>query len=139
MCTSQKGFSTQKCRERVLLRIIENLRLSDLIYQLVHSFDTRRSLGRQLGSHRPNICEKRYRCSLRKPPGGSSLGRSWLPSVSVSSSLSLTLCALLWCPLCWHRKAFGTPARFAVDRPPFLIDLDVNPASSTCAAVNILA
>jgi len=31
-CTSQKGFSTQKCRERVLLHIIEILRLSDLIY-----------------------------------------------------------------------------------------------------------
>jgi len=31
------------------------------------------------------------------------------------------------------------PARFAVDRPPFLIDLDVNPVSSTCAAVNIRA
>ena len=29
---SQKGFSTQKCRERVLLRVIEILRLSDLIY-----------------------------------------------------------------------------------------------------------
>jgi len=31
-CTSQKGFSTQKCRERVLLRNIEILRLLDLIY-----------------------------------------------------------------------------------------------------------
>jgi len=31
-CTSQKGFSTQKCRERALLHIIEILRLSDLIY-----------------------------------------------------------------------------------------------------------
>ena len=36
-------------------------------------------------------------------------------------------------------RPFGTPARFAVDRPPFLMDLDVNPASSTCAAVNIRA
>ena len=31
-CTSQKGFFTQKWRESVLLRIIEILRLSDLIY-----------------------------------------------------------------------------------------------------------
>jgi len=36
-------------------------------------------------------------------------------------------------------RPFSTPARFAVYRPPFLIDLDVNPASSTCAAVNIRA
>jgi len=39
----------------------------------------------------------------------------------------------------WHRKALGWPVCLAVERPPFRIELDVKPVSSTWAAVNILA
>ena len=92
----RKGSLPRLCGERVLLRVIDTLRPIGFGLPTRPLFSTPDEVfAGTTHFHRPNTCENPYKWFVWNPPGGSHRGKSWLFSVSVLSSLSYALCALL--------------------------------------------
>jgi len=93
----RKGSLPRLCGERVLLRVIDTLWPIGFGVPTRPLFSTPNEVfAGNTHFYRPNTCENLYKWFVRNPPGGSHRGKSWFFSVSVLSSLSYALCALLW-------------------------------------------
>jgi len=83
--------------ERGLLRVIDTLRPIGFGLPTRPLFSTPDEVfAGNTHFYRPNTYENLYKWFVRNRPGGSHRGKSWLFSVSVLSSLSYALGALLW-------------------------------------------